>query len=147
MSKHKKVQPIGSIREMMEIAVRENPELISYQFKEGEKLVSVTTREFYDSVENLGAKLTEMGFGKSHIACVGENSYPWIQTFLTSLMTAGVFVPLDKELPAENLVYLLNESDSDVRHNVNLFLIAFRLSSTHDATLMPMEKIMPKCHE
>ena len=115
MQKRKKqIQPIRSIREMMTIAVTQNPDLISYQFKEGEKLVSVTTREFYDSVENLGAKLTEMGFGKSHVACVGENSYPWIQTFLTSLMTAGVFVPIDKELPPDNMIYLLNESDSEI---------------------------------
>ncbi len=108
------VQPIRSIREMMEIAVTQNPNLISYQYQNGKELISVTTLEFYDSVENLGAKLTEMGFGRSHIACVGENSYPWIQTFLMSLMTAGVFVPIDKELPADNMIYLLNESDSEI---------------------------------
>ncbi|MBQ3640297.1 MAG: AMP-binding protein [Clostridia bacterium] len=112
MQKHN--PPIRSIREMMDIAVNDKPEHISYMFKKDEQIVSVTTREFYDSVENLGAKLTEMGFGKSHIACVGENSYPWIQTFLTVLMTAGVFVPLDKELPADQLVFLLNDSDSEV---------------------------------
>ena len=111
---HKHNPPIHSIREMMNIAVADKPEHISYMFKKGEETVSVTTRQFYDSVENLGAKLTEMGFGKSHIACVGENSYPWIQTFLTVLMTAGVFVPLDKELPADQLIYLLNDSDTEV---------------------------------
>lgn len=112
MQKHN--PPIRSIREMMDIAVTDKPEHISYMFKKDEKIVSVTTREFYDSVENLGAKLTEMGFGKTHIACVGDNSYPWIQTFLTVLMTAGVFVPLDKELPVDQLVFLLNDSDSEV---------------------------------
>ena len=111
---HKHNPPIRSIREMMNIAVTEKPEHISYLFKKEEEVVSVTTRQFYDSVENLGAKLTEMGFGKSHIACVGENSYPWIQTFLTVLMSAGVFVPLDKELPIDQLVFLLNDSDSEV---------------------------------
>ena len=112
MQKHN--PPIRSIREMMNIAVADKPEHISYMFKKGEEIVSVTTRQFYDSVENLGAKLTEMGFGKTHIACVGENSYPWIQTFLTVLMTEGVFVPLDKELPVDQLVFLLNDSDSEV---------------------------------
>lgn len=111
---HKHNPPIRSIREMMNIAVTEKPEHISYLFKKEEEVVSVTTRQFYDSVENLGAKLTEMGFGKSHIACVGENSYPWIQTFLTVLMSEGVFVPLDKELPIDQLVFLLNDSDSEV---------------------------------
>lgn len=112
MQKHN--PPIRSIREMMNLAVADKPEHISYMFKKDEEIVSVTTRQFYDSVENLGAKLTEMGFGKSHIACVGENSYPWIQTFLTVLMSSGVFVPLDKELPADQLVFLLNDSDSEL---------------------------------
>lgn len=111
---HKHNPPIRSIREMMNIAVTEKPDHISYLFKKEEEVVSVTTRQFYDSVENLGAKLTEMGFGRSHVACVGENSYPWIQTFLTVLMSAGVFVPLDKELPVDQLVFLLNDSDSEV---------------------------------
>ena len=112
MQKHN--PPIRSIREMMNLAVADKPEHISYQFKKDEEIVSVTTRQFYESVENLGAKLTEMGFGKSHIACVGENSYPWIQTFLTVLMSSGVFVPLDKELPVDQLVFLLNDSDSEL---------------------------------
>ena len=112
MQKHN--PPIRSIREMMNIAVADKPDHISYLFKKDEEIVSVTTRQFYDSVEALGAKLTEMGFGKAHIACAGDNSYPWIQTFLTVLMTAGVFVPLDKELPADQLIFLLNDSDSEV---------------------------------
>lgn len=112
MQKHN--PPIRSIREMMDIAVHDKPEHISYMFKKNDKIVSVTMREFYNSVENLGAMLTGMGFGKSHIACVGENSYPWIQTFVTSLMTAGVFVPIDKELPADQILFLLNDSDSEI---------------------------------
>ena len=112
MQKHN--PPIRSIREMMNLAVADKPEHISYMFKKDEEIVSVTTRQFYESVENLGAKLTEMGFGKSHVACVGENSYPWIQTFLTVLMSSGVFVPLDKELPVDQLVFLLNDSDSEL---------------------------------
>ena len=112
MQKHN--PPIRSIREMMNLAVADKPDHISYMFKKDEEIVRVTTRQFYESVENLGAKLTEMGFGKSHIACVGENSYPWIQTFLTVLMSSGVFVPLDKELPVDQLVFLLNDSDSEL---------------------------------
>ena len=112
MQKHN--PPIRSVREMMELAVAAHPEHISYQFQKDGELVSVTTRAFYESTKNLGAALTALGFGRAHIACVGENSYPWIQTFITVLMSAGVFVPLDKELPADQMIYLLNDSDSEV---------------------------------
>lgn len=110
----KRNPPIRSIREMMQLAVADHPEKIAYQFKKEETLVSVTVRAFYESLEALGAALTALGFGKSHVACVGENSYPWIQTFVTVLMSAGVFVPLDKELPADQMLFLLRESDSEV---------------------------------
>ena len=112
MQKHN--PPIRSIREMMQIAVNDNPEHVAYQFQKDEKIVSVTMRQFYNSVENLGAALVELGFGRAHIACAGENSYPWIQTFLTVLMSAGVFVPLDKELPIDQMIFLLNDSDSEL---------------------------------
>ena len=112
MKKHN--PPIRTIRDLMETALRDKPEQISYRYKKDDEPVSVTFREFYDSVENIGAKLTAEGFGASHIACLGENSYPWIQTFLSSLMTAGVFVPIDKELPPDQIVFLLNDSDSEI---------------------------------
>lgn len=104
----------NSIREMLEDAVRTDPLHIAYTFREDGGITSITNAEFYESIENLGARLTELGFGASHIACVGPNSYPWIRTFLCVLMSAGVFVPLDSQLPADDLIFLLNESDSEV---------------------------------
>ena len=104
----------ASIRDIMEEAVRTEPEHISYRFKQNGTVRDVTMSEFYASVEALGASLTKRGFGHAHIACVAENSYPWIQTYLTVLMTAGVFVPMDKELPEDQLLFILNDSDTEV---------------------------------
>ncbi len=105
---------LRSVRQLLTDAVSSEPEHISYMYRDGDKVVSVTTREFYNSVEALGASITRLGYGKSHIACVGENSYPWIQTFLTVLMSGGVYVPLDKELPVDSLIFLINDSDSEL---------------------------------
>ena len=104
---------VKTVREMLTDAAASEPDHVSYRFKEGDAIRSVTTREFYDSVENLGASLTAYGLGSAHIACVAENCYPWIQSFLTALMSGGVFVPIDKELPADNIIFLLNDSDSE----------------------------------
>ena len=110
----KPVAKISSIREMTEIAVSEAGENIAYKYKVGDEIKEVTFREFYDQTEALGASLCALGLGKAHIACIGENSYKWIVTFVTALRTAGVFVPIDKELPAADKVFLLNDSDAEV---------------------------------
>ena len=112
--KEYKVQKFSSIREMMTLAATESGEKIAYRFRKGNGICDVTFREFYDTVENLGAVLCELGHGASHIACIGENRYDWIVAYLTVLQSAGVFVPIDKELPAKNKNYLINNSDSRV---------------------------------
>lgn len=116
--KRKAPEKITSIRQMLTDAVKKDPEHIAYMYKKGEgkekAVVSVTNEQFYESVENIGAYLTSRGYGASHIACVSENRYEWIQAFVTVLMGAGVFAPIDKELPADNIIFLINDSDSEV---------------------------------
>ena len=111
----KQVPKIKSIKEMLFLAKEDAPNKIAYKFKDAEgNVVSKTFREFFNDTEALGAAITKMGYGNTHIACVGENSYKWIVTYLTALKTAGTFVPFDKELPADDLVKLINDSDSTV---------------------------------
>lgn len=105
----------SSIREMMDLALEEAGEKTAYRFKNRDgDLVSVTYRSFHHRVEDLGCALTARGFGSSHIACVGENSYVWITTYLAVLQSAGVFVPVDKELPPAEMLHVLTDSDAEV---------------------------------
>ncbi len=109
-----KVRNISSIREMMTYAVEEASQKIAYRYKSGGGITDITYAEFYGTVEALGASLCELGFGSSHIACIGENRYEWIVTFLTVLQGAGVFVPIDRELPPKDKNYLISNSESKV---------------------------------
>ena len=61
------IKPFSSIREMLMMAVNEDGEKIAYKFKNPDGTVrEVTYIEFYQTVEALGASLTEMGLGSSH---------------------------------------------------------------------------------
>ena len=103
----------SSLREMLYLAKEEAGDWDAYQYKISEtEIAHVTYNEFYDTTENLGASLTEMGLGDAHIACVGDNSYPWIVAYLTVVKSAGVFVPVDRELPMEDMFRVINDSDS-----------------------------------
>ncbi len=107
------VDPVPSIREMLKKARDEAGEWDAYQYKGNDgNTVHITYNEFYEDTESLGAAITEMGLGEAHIACIGDNSYNWIVTYLTVIRSAGVFVPVDKELPADDMVRVINDSDS-----------------------------------
>lgn len=118
MAKKKKelepIKPFSSIREMLMMAVNEDGEKIAYKFKNPDGTVrEVTYIEFYQTVEALGASLTEIGLGSSHIAIVSENRYDWIVAYLTVLQSAGVFVPIDRQLTTKEKLHLLTDSESE----------------------------------
>lgn len=109
------IKPFSSIREMLRMAVNEDGEKIAYKFKNPDGTVrEVTYIEFHQTVEALGAALTEMGFGSSHMAIVSENRYDWIVAYLTVLCSAGVFVPIDRQLTTKEKLHLLTDSESEV---------------------------------
>lgn len=109
------IKPFSSIREMLRMAVNEDGEKIAYKFKNTDGTVrEVTYIEFHQTVEALGAALTEMGFGSSHMAIVSENRYDWIVAYLTVLCSAGVFVPIDRQLTTKEKLHLLTDSESEV---------------------------------
>ncbi len=106
-------KPVTSIKDMLKTARDEAGDWDAYQYKISDtEIKHITFNEFYEDTENLGAAITEMGLGSSHIACIGDNSYGWIVAYLTVLKSAGVFVPVDKELPVDDIIRVVNDSDS-----------------------------------
>ncbi len=107
------VEPVTCIRQMLDKAKDEAGDWDAYQYKTADNEIKhVSYDEFHKNTEDLGASLCKLGLGNAHIACVGDNSYPWIVTYLTVLKSAGVFVPIDKELPEDDMFRIINDSDS-----------------------------------
>ena len=109
-----KTQKFSSIREMLELAQKEAGNQDAFIYYEGKTLKSATFDEFSKTTEYLGTALNDMGFGNSHIANIGENSYKWICIYLSVLKSAGVYVPVDKELPIADVINIVNDSESEI---------------------------------
>ena len=105
---------VKTMREMLELAANESGSTAAFMYREGKNIVSHTYSEFAETTYALGTALIDLGFGESHTAVIGENSYPWICVYLTVLQSSGVFVPVDKELPAEDIFNVLHHSDSEI---------------------------------
>lgn len=108
------VEPFSSIKEMIELAVSGAGESVAYKFKEDGELREVTFAEFAESVTVLGSFLHSEELSDKHIACIGPNSYNWILAYITALRSKGVFVPVDKELPENDIVHVLTDSEAAV---------------------------------
>ncbi len=80
-----------------------------------------TTREFekirYSKVKKdinaLGTiMLKKLNLKDEKIAVIGENSYRWYATYMAVVCGVGIIVPLDKELPANEILNLLERSEA-----------------------------------
>ncbi len=105
----------NSIKELLEIAEREAGDKIAFKYRvAGDAVESVTYREFVRRTRAIGSQLRKMGFADKHIALTGENSYKWITVYLAVINSPGAYVPVDKELPFEDIVRIVNDSDSEI---------------------------------
>ncbi len=108
------VQKFSTIREMLDLADSQDGGKNAFMYFEGKSEKSVTYHEFVSTTEYLGTALTDMGFSTSHIANIGENSYKWVVVYLTVLKSAGVYVPIDKEMPFDDIVHVVKDSESEI---------------------------------
>ena len=97
---------IDDMRSLVEEAAQNFPDsiAISYKDKPSDKDVQkVTFTQWRDDVRNLGTALISRGLREENIAIVGENSYLWCCSFFAVMAIGSVTVPVDKELPVEDI--------------------------------------------
>ena len=108
------VPHLKSVKDLLALAKDEAGDKIAYRYFVGKDVQNATYAEFYHRVMALGAALDELGHLSSHIAMIGANSYDYITLYLTALAGDGVFVPVDKELPPEDYLHVIDNSDATI---------------------------------
>ncbi len=113
--KYRDVRPITDIKDMYESSVREFADSIAFYVKDviGGPYRGITYRETKTDVDALGTALIAMGLKDSRIAIIGENRYEWAVSYLAAVCGTGIVVPLDKELPENELNYLVKNAEVD----------------------------------
>lgn len=106
------VQKISSVKEMLSLAQAQAGEKLAYRYKGKNGIVDISYNRFAADVRNLGTAVKALGFSDKHISCIGENSYKWITAYLSTLCGDNVFCPVDKELPVNDIINVINTGDS-----------------------------------
>ena len=97
---------IDDMRSLVEEAAQNFPDSIAISYKENywdKEVKKVTFTQWRDDVRNLGTALISHSLREQNIAIVGENSYGWCCSFFGVMAIGSVTVPVDKELPIEDI--------------------------------------------
>ncbi|WP_282433753.1 AMP-dependent synthetase/ligase [Desulfosporosinus hippei] len=85
---------------------------IAFRYKEKGLEIKRTYQDLYDDVQFLGISLLNLGVKNLKVAVIGENIYEWIVTYLATVNSGNVIVPLDKELGPKEIAGILSETEA-----------------------------------
>ena len=109
---------IDNFRELLDRSVRRYGEreafILKINHKEPAEYRRIIYKEFRVEVDRLGTALTELGLKGAKIGVIGENRYEWCLSYLAVTCGCGVIVPIDKELHADEVAMILNQSEAEV---------------------------------
>lgn len=107
-------RPVIDLKQMLESSVEKYGDRVAFytKFEKG-PYTEITYREVLEQVNSLGTELINMGLKDKRIAVIGETTYMWSIAYLAAVNGTGVVVPLDKELPYDDLKNLIIESEAE----------------------------------
>ena len=104
---------INIIYEMLKVKKDNTPDEVAFKYRKGRSGIEEKTYgAVYEEVMKAASWISENYGTKNHIAIIGENSYEWLVAFFGTLISGNVAVPIDKELPASEVEWLLNKAEA-----------------------------------
>lgn len=103
-------------RIMTENVAKKYPERIAISYKKDPhdtETVNVTYSEAGDFIRYMGTELISMGCRDKKVALVGESSYEWICTYFSLMSIGAIIVPIDKDLPTEEIADIMSFSECE----------------------------------
>ena len=107
-----KCDKFANLKEMINLSAEKYGDNPAFKYKTevpGEFNV-ITYNQFLGDINALGTKLINMGLSGKKIAIISENRYEWCLAYMAIACGTGVVVPLDKQLPPNELETLIVRS-------------------------------------
>lgn len=106
-------RPVSDLKDMLDASAEIYADRAAYLIKEvlGGEYKPIYFPQVKSDVDSLGTKFIEMGLKGKRIAVIGENSYQWALTYFATTNGTGVIVPLDRELPPNEIRNLLQRAE------------------------------------
>ncbi len=101
------------IRNILEESVQKFGEVKAVKWLNRKEVLEKSYSEMMKNVISTRKGLLAEGFEGKHIALIGTSSVEWIESYLGIITGCATAVPLDAALPCEELIDLINRSDSE----------------------------------
>ncbi len=107
-----------NLKEMIENSVKNYGDNVAYKIKhkDGKKVTydEITYKKYSEDINALGTAFLARGLKNKRIAVISKNRYEWIVSYLATVNGTGIIIPLDKGLPEQEIISLLERSKADV---------------------------------
>ncbi len=103
-----------TLNEFLEYITKKNSDKIAFKYLKNKKDVEKTYKAFHDDVISLSKKMLQLSYSNINIGVLGENSYEWILSYFATIVSGNVVVPVDKELPIDEIINLMKEAEIKV---------------------------------
>lgn len=80
---------------------------------ENKKLNSISYKQFLNDIKFLGTGLKVLFPNSQKVVLIGKNSYYWVLSFLTTMCSDVITIPLDKELSDSEIIRCINRVNAD----------------------------------
>lgn len=101
------------IRDIIEESGKKYSEITAVKWLKKKEILERSYQELVENVAVIRKGLLAEGFQGKHIALIGSSSVEWMESYLAIITGNTVAVPLDAGLPGEDLIDLINRSDSE----------------------------------
>lgn len=104
-------------RIMTENVAKKYPDRVAISYKKNardKETVDVTYAQAREYIRDMGTELINMGCRDKHIAIIGESSFEWICSYFSLMSIGAVTVPIDKDLPADEIAGIINFAECEV---------------------------------
>lgn len=110
------VTEVHDLRDVIKKRVKEFPSNPVFLVKEkkGGEYVPVSTEKYDHDIDSLGTYFLNTVQKGARIAIFAETRYEWYVTYLATTNGTGCVVPLDKELPVEDIENMLERAEVDI---------------------------------
>lgn len=101
------------LKEMLD-SIENFNERIAFMIKDSkDSLKEISYSSFVNDIKSLGTALINLELKDKHIAVLSENRYEWIVSYLAAVCGTGVIIPIDRDLPDEAILYLLESGNAN----------------------------------
>lgn len=101
-----------NLKQMYHASAEKYGEKELFRQKENGEYHSYSFNRYCSDVDALGTELCARGLKGKRVMVSGENCYQWAMSYMAVICGVGVVVPVDKEIPAEEIVNIATVSEA-----------------------------------